>query len=44
MNIYLGKRHAYAMTVTWRSDDPEPIQDEKISGVHSPSRPHKVTA
>ena len=29
MNIYLGKRHAYSMTVTWRSDDPEPVQDEK---------------
>jgi hypothetical protein len=29
MNIYLGKRHAYSMTVTWRSDDPEPTQDEK---------------
>jgi hypothetical protein len=28
MNIYLGKRHAYSMTVMWRSDDPEP-QDEK---------------
>ena len=28
MNIYLGKRHAYSMTVTWRSDDPEP-QDKK---------------
>jgi hypothetical protein len=29
MNIYLGKRHAYSMTVTWRSDDPEPVQDER---------------
>jgi len=29
MNIYLGKRHAYSMTVTWRSDDLEPAQDEK---------------
>ena len=28
INIYLGKRHAYSMTVLWRSDDPEP-QDEK---------------
>jgi hypothetical protein len=29
MNIYLGKRHGYSMIVVWRSDDPEPIQDEK---------------
>ena len=29
MNIYLGKRHVYSMTVMWRSDGPEPTRDEK---------------
>jgi len=29
MNIYLGKRHVYSMTVMWRSEDPEPAQGEK---------------
>lgn len=29
MSVYLGKRHYYTMTVTWRSDDPEPAQDIK---------------